>query len=122
MLIAPSCLKVCVYTEATDMRKSFYGLYGLVVGELGEDPLSGTVYVFLNKRADYLKALYWHGDGLCLWAKRRERGNFDRLRSVDGGKKRTLTLTEFQMLVAGVDLKSVKMKNVRAQASSVALR
>lgn len=122
MLIAPYGLKVFVYTEATDMRKSFYGLYGLVVSELEEYPLSGSVYVFLNKRGDYLKAIYWHEDGLCLWAKRRERGTFDRLRSPDGGRKKTLTLTEFQMLVAGVDMKSVKMKKTRNSTSSYAYK
>ena len=51
--------RILAYSEPIDMRKSFDGLLGLVQGELKEDPLSETVFVFINKRANYLKAIYW---------------------------------------------------------------
>jgi transposase len=70
--------------EPVDMRRSFYGLYGVAKDVLEEDPQSGAIFGFLNKQVDYLKALYWSGDGFCLCAKRLERGAFERLRTHDG--------------------------------------
>jgi transposase len=58
------------------MRKSFAGLQGLVARELEEDPLSGTLYVFVNRRRNLVKALFWDRTGYVLVAKRLERGRF----------------------------------------------
>jgi transposase len=68
--------RILAYREAVDMRKSFTGLQGLVAGELEEDPLSGTLYVFVNRRRNLLKALFWDRTGYVLLAKRLERGRF----------------------------------------------
>lgn len=59
-----------------DMRKSFDTLAGLVRGQLGQDPLSGAVFVFVGKTRNRLKVLFWDGDGFWLCAKRRSRGTF----------------------------------------------
>jgi transposase len=58
------------------MRKSFDGLCGLIRSELGADPLSGSLFVFVNRRRTMVKLLYWDRDGLAIWYKRLERGSF----------------------------------------------
>lgn len=68
--------RILAYGEPVDMRKSFDGLLGIVRGELKEDPLSDCLFVFINSRGNYLKALYWDRTGFCLFAKRLVRGRF----------------------------------------------
>ena len=68
--------RILAYREPVDMRKQFNGLVGLVQNALGEDPLSGSAYVFFNRRRNILKAVYWDRTGFCLFAKRLEHGRF----------------------------------------------
>jgi len=68
--------RILAFGVPVDMRKSFDGLLGLVRGELKEDPLSGSLFVFVNRRGNYLKAIYWDRTGYCLFAKRLLRGKF----------------------------------------------
>ena len=68
--------RILLRRTPTDMRKSFDGLSGIVRGEFDRDPLAGDVFVFVNRRGNMLKALYWDRDGLALWSKRLERGRF----------------------------------------------
>lgn len=75
MLGSPS-RRILAYREPVDMRKQFNGLVGLVQNAIREDPLSGTVYVFFNRRRTILKAVYWDRTGFCLFAKRLEQGRF----------------------------------------------
>lgn len=76
MFFTPVVRRILAYREAVDMRKSFDGLVALVQNALKEDPLSGSVYVFVNRRGNYLKLVYWDRTGYCLFAKRLERGRF----------------------------------------------
>lgn len=120
MLMPTNGVRVLVCAEPTDMRKSFYGLYGITKTVLEEDPLSGALFVFLNRRCDYVKVLYFDRGGLCLWAKKLERGTFEQLRGTNGARKRTLTMSEFLMLVDGVDLSSVRRRlRLNTQNSAV---
>jgi transposase len=89
------------YSEPVDMRKAFDGLLGMVKGVLAEDPLSGSVFVFVNRRKTYLKAIYWDRTGFCLFAKRLERGRF---RFPQGGSTHELTAQVFQLLLDGIEL------------------
>ena len=71
-----AAVRVYLAKEPADMRKSFDGLSALVAGALAIDPLSGHLFVFVNKRRDRIKILYWDRDGLAVWAKRLERGTY----------------------------------------------
>lgn len=68
--------QIYLATEPVDMRRSFDGLRALVLDVLAQDPLSGHLFVFSNRRGDKIKVLYYDGQGLCLWYKRLERGRF----------------------------------------------
>jgi transposase len=92
----------------TDMRKSFDGLSGIVRGELGRDPLSGDLFVFVNRRRDFVKALYWERDGLALWSKRLEAGTYAFPFGGAGG--RLITSGELGALLSGLDLASAKQR------------
>jgi transposase len=95
--------KIYIAVEAIDMRKGFEGLHGLVRDHLGQDPLSGHLFLFTNKTKTRLKALVWDGSGLWVCAKRLEKGRFRwpeaNTRSV------TMRGEELAMLVNGLDLK-----------------
>ena len=92
------------------MRKSFDGLCGLVRSELGADPLSGSLFVFLNRRGNMLKMLYWDRDGFALWYKRLEKGCFrmPRIFSPDGRIERR----HLSMLLEGVEPKKVSQRYI----------
>ena len=71
-----AAVRVYLAKEPADMRKSYDGLSALVAGVLELDPLSGHLFVFINKRRDRIKILYWDRDGLAIWYKRLEAGTF----------------------------------------------
>ena len=68
--------RIWIVAGVTDMRRGFVGLSGMVQTALQENPFSGQVFIFRGRRGDLLKVLWWDGDGLCLFAKRLERGRF----------------------------------------------
>ena len=97
-------IKIWQCTQPTDMRKSFDGLAALAKNQLQEDPVSGELFVFVNKKRNYLKLLYFDRSGYCLWAKRLEAGQyhvlFDRDRT--GLSKREIDLTQLRFLLEGL--------------------
>ena len=97
--------KIYLAPGATDMRKGFDGLSALVCEALKQDPFSEHLYVFRSRRGDRLKALYWDGTGLCLYAKRLERGSFVWPRPEHGVVR--LTAAQLSMLVEGLDWRRV---------------
>ncbi len=76
MLALTPGVSVYLALGATDMRKSFAGLAGAVEAHLKRDPLSGHLFAFCNRRRNMIKVLAWDGSGLCLYAKKLERGTF----------------------------------------------
>lgn len=108
MLSITRNLKIFLAIAPTDMRKNHDGLAALVEHVLQENPLSGNLFVFRNKRADRVKLLYWDGDGYALWYKRLEKGTF-RFPKVDASATRIdIASSDLAMLLDGVDLASVR--------------
>jgi len=93
--------RIWLVAGVTDMRKSFDGLAALVQTALADDPFSGHLFVFRGRRGDRLKVLWWDGDGVCLYAKRLERGKFIWPRAENG--KVFLTSAQLSMLLEGID-------------------
>jgi len=83
------------------MRRGFQGLSALVQTKLEQSPFSGHVFVFRGRRGDLIKVLWWDGDGLCLFAKRLERGRFIWPQATDGMV--SLTRAQLSMLLEGID-------------------
>jgi transposase len=108
MLSVPGAVKIFLCLEPADMRRSFDGLAGMVEHVLHEDPLSGHLFVFRNRRADRVKLLYWDRDGLCIWYKRLEAGTFRFPAAREGQTSVTISAAEWAMLLDGVDLASVR--------------
>ena len=108
MLSAGPATKVYLACGVTDMRRSYDGLYGLVEGVLGGNPLSGHLFVFCNRRRDRIKILYWDGSGLWVCAKRLEQGTFH----WPSGTSSSVELTQAQLnlLLGGIDLLATKRR------------
>lgn len=96
-----------LYREPTDMRKSFRGLSGLIRGQLRRDPISGEVFIFVNRRRDTVKMLRFDENGFIIYHKRLEKGTFQ-LPEFDPLKNTcTMNWTELVMMVQGVAAKKV---------------
>jgi transposase len=105
-MILTHSVKVCLATEPCDLRKSFDSLSVVVRDQLGDDPLSRSVFVFINKARDRIKLLYWDGTGLWVLAKRLERGRFCRPAGLQTKtNKLALKPEALEMLLSGIDLK-----------------
>ena len=102
--------KIYIAIDAVDMRKGFEGLHGLVRDQLGQDPLSGHLFLFTNRTRTRLKALVWDGSRLWVCAKRLEKGRFH-WPTVAGGRSVTMRAEELAMLVNGLDLKQTQARN-----------
>ena len=101
MIAVPAGVKVLVATKPVDFRKGGDGLMALVRETLGQDPFSGTIFVFRAKRADRVKIVVWDGSGLVLFWKRLEQGAFKWPPVTDGTMR--LTSAQLAALVDGMD-------------------
>lgn len=103
MFFAESQARVWLYTEPTDMRKSYDGLSGMVKHQLQEDPLSSQLFVFINRRKTQMKVLYFDRSGYCIWSKRPVQGQFNYRASTTG--KQLLGALQLKLLLEGIEVK-----------------
>lgn len=92
---------IWIAAGVTDLRRGFDGLSALVQTKLEQNPFSGHVFVFRGRRGDLIKVLWWDQDGLCLFAKRLERGRFVWPQASEGSV--ALTRAQLSMLLEGID-------------------
>ena len=97
-------LRVFAYAKPADMRKQYEGLSALVRQELGRNPESGDLFLFQNKRRNRAKVLHYDGTGLCVYAKRLDKGSFAPLWRDSISKELPLTMTELQLFLEGNEL------------------
>jgi transposase len=101
MIALPASTKIWIAAGITDLRSGFTGLSGKVQTVLEQNPFSGHLFVFRGRRGDLIKVLWWDGDGLCLFAKRLERGRFIWPQAETGTV--SLTPAQLSMLLEGID-------------------
>ncbi len=94
-------VRVFLYGAPCDMRKSFHGLIALAKHAMHQDPLSGHLFVFVNRRGNYLKTLYWDRSGYCIWSKRLEQGNF--VSNWASTMAREMDYTQLKMMLEGIE-------------------
>jgi len=109
VIMRPATVRAFLCTRPTDMRKGFDGLSGLVRGCFGEDLLSGHLFLFVNRRGDRLKILYFDRDGLAIWYKRLEVGCFQ-LPATGARDGIELEPAQLAMLLSGIDLRSARQR------------
>ena len=98
MIALPTGTQIWIAAGLTDLRRGFTGLSAIVQVKLEQDPFAGHVFVFRGRRGDLIKVLWWDGDGLCLFAKRLERGRFIWPQAENG----TVSLSRAQLSIGGV--------------------
>ena len=109
MIMLPPTVRAFLCTRPTDMRKSFDGLTGLVQECFSQDPLAGHLFLFVNRRRDRIKILYFDRDGLAIWYKRLEAGSFEMpgTTETDGIE---LQPAQLAMILSGIDLQSARQR------------
>ena len=103
MLTLPPSTRVFVATKPADMRRSFDGLAALVRDFLGDDPLSGHLFVFRNRVGDRLKIIWWDRDGLAIFYKRLEEGGFSFPAASDDATRLEMSAADLQLVLQGID-------------------
>jgi transposase len=101
MITPPTNARIWIAAGVTDLRRGFTGLSAAAQTVLSQDPFAGHVFVFRGRRGDLIKLLWWDGDGLCLFAKRLERGKFVWPKAESGSV--SLTRAQLSMLLEGID-------------------
>jgi transposase len=99
-----------LYLEPTDMRKSFDGLCGLVTSRLKADPMSGDIFIFINKPRNRIKLLRWESGGFVLFYKRLEKGTFELPTKENHGISQKITYSDLVMIITGISMKYARKR------------
>ena len=108
MFFPESQVQIWLYAQPTDMRRSFNGLSAMVKNVMGENPLSGHIFAFINRRQTQIKFLYFDRTGYCIWSKRLEEGRFNY--NKQAGEKQALNWTQLKLILEGIDLKNTRQR------------
>ena len=103
-------LRIFLARDPVDMRRSFHGLIGLTESVLQQDPLSGYLFVFVNRRRDRIKVLYWGGTGFCIWYQQLEKGTYQLPRTTTDLEGVEITASQLSLILSGIDLSSVRQR------------
>jgi len=117
MLSIPANVSVYLCTIPTDMRKGFDGLHILARQVFERDPLNGHLFLFVNRRRDRLKMLWWDRDGMALFFKRLEAGTYQLPSSPDGKTGLEIDGTQLAMLLNGIDMRSARRRKRYARVA-----
>jgi len=121
MISLPSPVRVFLHTLPTDLRKGFDALCGLVTTAFGRDPTSGHLFLFVNRRRDRIKILYWDRDGLAIWYKRLETpGTFQIPTTATEAMSIEMTPTQLSLILSGIDLRSARQRERYQRATPAA--
>ena len=110
MLSLPANVRLYLCATPTDMRKSFDGLHTLLRQVFELDPLDGHLFLFVNRRRDRIKLLWWDRDGLAMWYKRLEMGTYQLPVVSDDAQGVEIDATQLALLLSGVDQQSAKRR------------
>lgn len=102
--------RLYLYAKSVDMRRSFDGLHAIVQSEFDRDILDGDIFLFLNKRRDRIKILWWDGDGMAIFMKRLEAGTYQLPVVTPGHISLAMDRTQVELLLSGIELSSVKRR------------
>ena len=105
-MINYSDVRIFFCTTPTNMNYSFDRLMGRVQEVFAQDPLSGHLFLFLNRNRDRMKILFWDRDGFCIWYKRLERGTFQLLTATNDEEGIELEYSQLVKLLGGLDLRT----------------
>jgi transposase len=111
MISLSHSVRVFLHAGPTDLRKGFDALTGLVTTAFSQDPTSGHLFLFVNRRRDRLKILYWDRDGLAIWYKRLETPGTFQLPAVHSDAASIeMTTTQLSLILSGIDLRSARQR------------
>lgn len=108
MFSLSSALSYFLYRNPVDIRNSFNGLSGIIQNELGRDPLSGEVFIFMNKRRNQVKLLRWEQGGFILYYKRLETGTFELPKQDSDTSACPMQWSTLVMMIEGISMKNIR--------------
>jgi hypothetical protein len=110
MISVATNARIFVFSQPTDMRKSFNGLSGIVAAHFDVELLSGHLFLFFNRRRDCIKILAWDRDGLMIWYKRLEAGTFQSSSLTSDDASFEIDSVKLSLLLSGIDIESAKQR------------
>lgn len=117
MIGLPTGTPIYLYTQPVDFRKGFDGLTGIVTAALGHSVTGGALFLFVNRKQDRIKALWWEAGGLTLWYRRLEQGTVELPKPEENSAHVAIDSVELAMWIAGVPLKSARTRRKRMKVA-----